>query len=68
MSGEILNAKNEISMVLGGRKTIAPIYFLLHFLPLGVDTLLGPFCYILSLVPSGEHCSASSSTLSSIIN
>ena len=26
MSGEILKAKNEISMVLGGRKTIAPIF------------------------------------------
>ena len=37
MSGEILKAKNEISMVLGGRKTIAPIF--IHFLPLGVDTL-----------------------------
>ena len=27
--GEILKAKNEISMVLGGRKTIAPIF--IHF-------------------------------------
>ena len=26
MSGEILKAKNDISMVLGGRKTIAPIF------------------------------------------
>ena len=26
MSSEILKAKNEISMVLGGRKTIAPIF------------------------------------------
>ena len=33
MSHEILKAKNEISMVLGGRKTIAPIFF--PFLTLG---------------------------------
>ena len=33
MSGEILKAKNEISMVLRGRKTIAPIFS--PFLTLG---------------------------------
>ena len=33
MSHEILKAKNEISMVLRGRKSIAPIFF--PFLTLG---------------------------------
>ena len=50
MSHEILKAKNEISMVLRGRKSIAPIFF--PFLTLGLFSQLRRIARPDSLSPS----------------